>query len=123
MPKQNLRALGEQYEALAARFLMDRGYRILERNFHHHRSGELDLIAKKNGMLVICEVKYRKDISHGDPLEAVTYKKRLFLCKAALGYLSKKGYPQDTPLRFDVIGITGDGNLRHIENAFDFISF
>ncbi len=122
MPKQNLRALGEHYEEQAAKLLMNKGYRILERNFHHHRSGELDLIAKKDGMLVICEVKYRKDVSHGDPLEAVTYRKRLFLCKAALGYLSRKGYPEDTPLRFDVIGITGDGRIRHIENAFDFIS-
>ncbi len=122
MTKQNLRKVGKQYEDMAASYLEDNGYSIIDRNFHHHRRGELDLVAKKEEYLIICEVKYRSSDAYGDPLEAITFSKRRSLSKAALGYLAKKGYPADTPLRFDVIGIYGDGQIRHIENAFEFVS-
>ena len=120
----NYREIGARYEAMAADYLEKKGYEILDRNFHHHRNGEIDLMARQGKYLVCVEVKYRAGVAHGDPLEAVTFKKRLALSRLALAYLMKKGYPMDTPLRFDVIGIYGDdGEIRHIENAFEYTSF
>lgn len=119
--KQNNRKLGDYYEQKAVEYLKREGYRILERNFHAGRFGEIDIIAmNKEGILVIVECKYRKQNEHGDPLEAVDYRKQKQISKTTLFYFGKKGYGMEQPCRFDVIGIYGDGSVRHIENAFDF---
>ena len=66
----NKRAVGENYEQMAARYLQSQGARIVECNFHS-RKGEIDLIMWESGYLVFVEVKYRRDGQTGDPLEAV----------------------------------------------------
>ena len=67
------------------------------------------------------EVKYRADGRSGDALEAVTVAKIRQISKMALFYLNQKKISTDnTPIRFDVIGINGD-SITHIENAFDFV--
>ena len=81
----------------------------------------LDLIAKKDGYLVFVEVKYRSTAGSGHPLEAVSISKQKKICKAALFYMNlNKISPDNTSIRFDVIGILGD-EITHIENAFDYI--
>ena len=62
---------GSKYEDAAAEYLENAGYKILERNFYTH-FGEIDIIAWKDGMIVFVEVKYRKSLKRGHPLEAVT---------------------------------------------------
>ncbi|MBQ9631591.1 MAG: YraN family protein [Lachnospiraceae bacterium] len=116
MPWNN-REIGSKYEDLAAEYLISKGYRILDRNFRR-RGGELDIVALEDGVLVICEVKYRRSETAGDPLEAVGYRKQLQISKMTALYLSSHGYPLDSEIRFDVIGITGSGKVKHIENAF-----
>lgn len=50
--------LGRQGEALAAAFLVQKKYRIIERNYRHGRA-EVDLIAIKDDFLVVVEIKTR----------------------------------------------------------------
>ena len=117
--RRDRRALGAVYEEKAADYLQERGYAIRARNYHD-RYGELDIVAEKDGVLVIVEVKYRSGTRFGSPLEAVTPQKQRRICRAAMGYFAACGFGAEQACRFDVIGITGDGVIRHIENAFPF---
>ncbi len=117
--KQNNRAVGTHYERIAAEYLVDLGYRIREQNYHAGRRGEIDIIAEDpDGTIVFVECKYRVDASHGDPLAAVDAAKQRQICRTAMSYYAHCGYGVYTPCRFDVIGIYGDGTLKHIPNAF-----
>lgn len=116
---RNKRSVGTAHEALAASWLQERGYQILERNFRN-RLGEIDLIAEKDSVLVFVEVKYRGTNAFGDPLAAVDGRKQRRICRAALGYYADRGYREELPCRFDVIAVYADGRTEHIENAFDF---
>ena len=107
---------GSKYEDAAAEYLENAGYKILERNFYTH-FGELDIIAWKDGIIVFVEVKYRKSLKRGHPLEAVTKTKQQRIFKSAVYYLYKEG-KENAACRFDVIGIL-DGSVTHIENAFE----
>lgn len=94
------------------------GYRILAQNYVTP-FGELDLIAEKDGTIAYVEVKYRRGGSYGDPLEAVDERKQRHISKCAACHYAKYGAARDLPCRFDVIGLYGDGSIRHIENAFE----
>ncbi len=113
------RAIGRKYEQMAFEYLKRQGYRILERNFFS-RYGEIDLIAGDGRYLVFTEVKYRKDVSCGDPLEAVHAEKQKRICRTASYFCVCRGYSDATPCRFDVIAITGDGSITHIKHAFEY---
>lgn len=110
------RAIGADAEALAAAFLEKKGYRITDRNFTCP-GGELDLVAERDGALVFVEVKFRRTSAGIRPAEAVTGVKRLRLSRAVGAYLARLG-GFEGPMRFDVIEITGDGAITHLENAF-----
>lgn len=119
---RNKRQVGSFYEERAVSYLIENGYKIVERNFHAGRSGEIDIIARDaTGLLVIFECKYRADDVHGDPLLAVNYRKQRQICRTTLYYYVRHGYGMDYPCRFDVIALYGDGKIRHIENAFAFV--
>ena len=64
-------ALGKYGEELAARYLSKNGLVILERNWRCDL-GEIDVIAREKNDLVICEVKTRRTVAFGDPIESVT---------------------------------------------------
>jgi len=116
----NKRQVGTEKENLAAEYLRKKGYFIIEKNYRI-RQGEIDLIARDGTCIVFVEVKYRADGRSGDALEAVTSAKIRQISKTALFYLNQKKISVDnTPIRFDVIGINGD-TVTHIENAFDFV--
>ena len=106
-------------EDLALRHLERRGYELVERNYRT-RYGEIDLILRKDDVLVFVEVKLRRGTGFGDPLEAVTPHKQTTLRSLAEQYLSDRDPDFDT-LRFDVVGIlAGKDKLRihHVEDAF-----
>jgi putative endonuclease len=106
-------------EDLALRYLIQHGYTLLDRNYRTRR-GEIDLIVRKDDILVFVEVKLRRQTAFGDPLEAVTYRKQNTIRSVAEHYLYTRNQPFDT-LRFDVIGILVDRpevRLHHIEDAF-----
>ncbi len=125
--KAEVGRLGEQ---AAARYLKKKGYRILERNFSG-RFGEVDIIARKGDALVFVEVKTRSRSEYAAPKEAVDARKAGRIIKASQEYMQRKGLPEDTRVRFDVIGITavaeaatdsagkGEMIIEHIEAAFD----
>ncbi len=115
----NKRQVGTDYEAMAARYLEQKGYNILERNYRNPY-GEIDIIARAGNMIVFCEVKYRKGNRYGDPLAAVDVRKQRRISKVALYYTAGRKAPENVFYRFDVIGIYGDDRIEHIENAFYF---
>ena len=115
----NTRQKGMEYETLAAEYLAGRGYAILEKNFRC-RCGEIDLVARQGICLVFVEVKYRRDGGCGEASQAVDRRKQQRLSRTAMCYCLERVIPEDIPCRFDVISVTGR-ELRHYENAFDFI--
>lgn len=115
----NKRNVGTEKEAMAAEFLKHQGYRILEMNYRC-RQGELDIVAHKDDMLVIAEVKFRSGSVCGDPAEAVDVRKQRKICRVTLDYLMRHPQYNEKPCRFDVICIYGDGQIRHIKDAFLF---
>ena len=116
MTEKNRRRVGAEYEQQAAEYLERKGFRILERNYYT-RAGEIDLIARDGTYLVFVEVKYRKDARDGHPLEAVDLRKQGRIRRAARVYLRFHNYGEDTPCRFDVVGILGEA-VTHVEDAF-----
>lgn len=116
MPEQNRRQTGAEYEKKAAAYLLQQGVVILERNYRT-RSGEIDLIGWDGAYLVFFEVKYRKSLKCGHPLEAVNRRKRNQIIKTARSYLYEKRYPDTTAIRFDCIAFL-DCELSWVKNAF-----
>ena len=109
--------LGKWGEALAAEFVEQQGYEILERDWKsgHH---DLDIIARDEDTLVIIEVKTRRNRLFGDPEEAIDYKKRLSLQSAINHYV--KSHRIKIPMRFDVISIVGMiGSTPEIDHIKD----
>ena len=109
--------LGKWGEALAAEFVEQQGYEILERDWTsgHH---DLDIIARDEDTLVIIEVKTRRNRLFGDPEEAIDYKKRLSLQSAINHYV--KSHRIKIPVRFDVISIVGMiGSTPEIDHIKD----
>ena len=108
-------------ERIAEEFLTLQGCEVVDRNVRVGR-GEIDLVARDEGQVVFVEVKFRTGGSEAAPLEAVTFKKREDVAKAAALYLTRRGL-LDRPVRFDVIGITWRAALhellvQHIRNAY-----
>ncbi|MET0552762.1 MAG: YraN family protein [Vicinamibacteria bacterium] len=111
---------GQAGEDHACRFLSDRGYAVRARNFRC-RSGEIDVVAERDGIVVFVEVKERRGDGHGRGFESVTRGKRLRVIQAARRYASRFGLTE-ARLRFDVISIDwrdGKADVRHDEGAFD----
>jgi putative endonuclease len=111
--------LGRTGEDQAARFLVSKGYRILERNYST-RSGEIDLIALHQGTVAFIEVKTRSNDAFGAPELAVNRRKQQRMIKAALGYIKFKKLHQ-VPCRFDVVAIStaNEQQVELIQNAFE----
>lgn len=117
-PAQTLGSRGEQ---LAAQYLQDKGYTIIERNFTVHKVGEIDLITKKGDEIVFIEVKTRTGIQYGYPEEAVDWRKMKKISRAAQYFLSIK-HLHYAYIRFDVISVhIHDKNqlptITHIEDV------
>ena len=109
---------GKQGEDKATEFLADKGYEIIVRN-HRYRHAEIDIIAKKNKILVFVEVKTRTNLSYGMPEEFVDATKRRLIMKAAENYIFDRDWHGD--IRFDVVSViinSGTVQIHHIEDAF-----
>lgn len=114
----NKRAVGTAYEKQAGVYLAEHGYEILEYNFRC-RMGEIDIIARDGEYLVFVEVKYRKDTSRGNPLEAIDIKKQRIISKVASYYCLTHGYGETMSCRFDVVAMLGKQTTL-IKNAFEY---
>lgn len=110
-------ALGEKGETAAAEYLRRQGYAVLQQKYRA-RTGEIDIIGRKDGVLVFVEVKTRRSTRYGLPAEAVTYRKQQKIIQTALCYLVQTQQP-DAACRFDVIEVyEADGRINHLINAF-----
>lgn len=116
MAKHN--QLGKKGEQLAVDFLLKRGYNILERNYRFDKA-EVDIIAKKDAVLAIIEVKTRSTSDFGDPQDFVKPKQIQRLVKAVDEYVKEHGL--ELEVRFDIMAIVTKGktyDIEHLENAF-----
>ena len=110
--------LGFKGEELAVNHLKEAGYTILCRNYRY-RKAEIDIIASKEGILAIIEVKTRSSDYISPIAEAVNKKKINFLALAANNYILENGC--DNEVRFDIITVLRSKEtytVEHIENAF-----
>lgn len=121
-------ALGRYGEDVAAQHLVGAGLTVLARNWRC-REGELDIVACEGDALVICEVKTRRGVGFGTPLDAVTPAKAARIRRLAAHWLAVQradgerasgvGYSQ---VRFDVVSVlrpaTGPAIVEHLRGAF-----
>ncbi len=101
--------LGQQGEQQAEEYLKQQGYEILHRNWRHSHY-EIDIVALKNEVLHIVEVKIRSSARFGLPEEAVTKKKFQSLLNAADEFLYQ--HQQYQHVQYDVLAITMQKNLE-----------
>ncbi len=116
------RELGAWGEERAAKYLRGKGYTILERNFRC-RSGEIDIIARRGGIIAFVEVKLRRDADFAEAREFVTTAKQRRVILTAEYWLAS--HQTELQPRFDVIEIyapAGEWTLfpkiNHLEDAF-----
>jgi putative endonuclease len=111
--------LGKYGEDVAASFLQDRGYTILERNWRCE-IGEIDLIAKHKKLLVFIEVKTRNGSGFGHPFESVTKSKVSRMRRLAAAWVAANDAPSNG-LRLDAIAVlvrNGKVAIEHIKQVY-----
>ncbi len=119
---------GDRGEALAAAYLEERGWRVLDRNYRFERA-ELDLVCyepaagdAEGGTIVFVEVKARSGLGYGRPEEAVTPSKQQQLVRAARAYLYEREL-LSAPVRFDVVSLLVPPGqppaVEHFRHAFE----
>ncbi len=109
---------GKFGEQLTVDYLMDNGYNILERNWRY-QNAEIDIIAQKNNLIAVVEVKTRSSSNFGLPQEFVKPSKIKLLVKAIDAYVVQNDL--DYEVRFDIAAILIDQktpSLDYIEDAF-----
>lgn len=122
MTPKTKREIGREGEDLACSFLKSKGWIILDRNYYFEHA-EIDIIARDTASdtTVFIEVKMRKDPKFGQPMEFVTDDKVKLIYKAAEAWIHEHEI-EDTPVRFDIIGILNPENskpvINHIPDAF-----
>lgn len=117
--------IGVLGESVAANFLKENGFRILERN-RHESHNEIDIIAVNREFLLFVEVKTRREspTSYLSAAAAVTHAKQARLLAAASQYIRKHPKYSSYQPRMDVIEVYLEHNtntvlrINHIENAF-----
>lgn len=96
-------ALGRFGEDTAAQHLVSAGYEVLDRNWRCG-VGEIDIVARDGETLVVVEVKTRRGVGFGAPLEAVTARKAARLARLGVEYRRSAGL-SPAPLRIDLVGV------------------
>ena len=121
MRRNNRTSLGNRGEELARRFLLGRGFTILETNYRQ-RWGEVDVVARLGPEVVFVEVRTRSGDAFGSPEESVTEGKARRLAATAQTFLQERGM-EEAPWRIDLVAVRVDsrGNARisHVENAVE----
>lgn len=112
--------LGKKAEDLAAEFLIKSGYKILVRNFRYQKA-EIDIIAEKDNLIIITEVKARSTDAFMLPQESVNKRKISLIVSAANHYMEE--FNKNQEVRFDIISVLpnekGKLIIEHIVDAFE----
>ncbi|VBB48079.1 conserved hypothetical protein [uncultured Paludibacter sp.] len=110
--------LGNEGELRAQAYLREKGYRIKQTNWKF-RQWELDIVAEKDDLLIVVEVKTRSTDTFEHPQEAITPRKIKNIVNATEEYIFQFNWQGET--RFDVISVIPKGQsfvIEHIEDAF-----
>ncbi len=118
----NTKLKGDFGENAVCDYIIKKGYKIIDRNFHTPY-GEIDIIAKYNNCMCFIEVKTRKNSNYGNASEYVDKNKQKKIIESAFIYL---GENIDNEIRFDVAEVYYTENdsllsvnkINYIENAF-----
>jgi putative endonuclease len=110
----NMREQGYHGEDLAEEYLIQKGYRIVKKNFQFSKSGEIDIIAFDGDVLCFIEVKMRSNNNYGDPLSSITPAKIKKIRRTAEGYLYVNKI-DNQECRFDVVSIDNSGEQAVID--------
>ncbi len=113
-------SIGREAEQIAADFLREHGYDILDQNYTFKHMGELDIVAEIDATIVIVEVRFRRSRNYGSPEGSLTPQKLKTIRRVAQAWLSHHRR-LSCAVRFDVIAvelIDGDTQIRHHRNAF-----
>ena len=125
----NQKRLGNFGERIAENYLKNKGYQILDRNYFFRipgnpKSGEIDIIAQKSGIISFIEVKTLKEEGGRTPSispeEKVDFRKQRKLVRTAESWLMKKRIPLNSKWQIDVISVKiekGKAKINHFENA------
>lgn len=112
-------ARGREGEEEAVRWLRRHGYRVIERNART-KAGEIDCVAREDGVLCFVEIKARSGRGFGPAVAAVGAAKQRRLVRAAALWLARN--PSDAPCRFDVLGLDpadgGKWDFTLVRDAF-----
>lgn len=111
--------VGKKAENKAAHYLIEQGYEILERNYRFKKT-EIDIIVRKDNLLVFVEVKARSSNSYGHPEDFLQSDQEERIREGATNYQEKIGW--NKAIRFDIFAVefirTQGFNITHIEDAF-----
>ncbi len=115
-------SFGARGEQVAETFLASLGYRVLRRQ-HRNVGGELDLIALDGDTVVFVEVKTRRGVTHGQPVDAVDRNKQRRMTRAALVFLKQQRW-MDRRSRFDIVtvvwaAVPSPPQITHYRHAFE----
>lgn len=112
--------LGRAGEEFAARYLCDKGYTILDRNWRCGQ-GEIDIIARHQGEVVFVEVKTRSGLKFGHPFEAITASKLARMNRLAYAWCAQTS-DRVPRIRVDVIAVIAapgsEPQLEHLVRVF-----
>ncbi|MGB3607766.1 YraN family protein [Psychroserpens sp.] len=114
----NHNELGKKGELLAVDFLLKEGYSIIALNYLYQKA-EVDIIAQKEDILAVVEVKTRTSADFGDPQQFLKPKQMQRIFKAVDFFVNDN--EMNVEVRFDIIAIVMNKkgtSLEHLENAF-----
>jgi len=121
----NSKEIGKLGEDVAVKYLRSKGYKILDRNFEKRvgslKFGEIDIIARKSGTIIFCEVKALSAEKGFSPEQKVDFWKAEKIAKTAEIWLDEHGKGQDIKRQIDVLAIildfkTRKAKIRHFKN-------
>ena len=121
VPSRDKDLLGRAGERRAALHYLLRGWRIVGRNVRDY-GGEIDLIARRGGVIAFVEVKTRRESDAGEPWESVRDGQRRRIMRAAEAWLAAHPPGDDTEIRFDIVSIVKTRwrfRVERYEGAFE----
>lgn len=109
---------GKKAEEIAIAYFRENGYIIKDKNWRYCKK-EIDLVAERDGKLIIIEVKSRCERHFSDVSELITRKKMKNLVDAAEAYVIRKNLMMEVQFDYFVVIFGAYGHkTEHIQEAF-----
>ncbi|MBI9032787.1 YraN family protein [bacterium] len=122
---KNSQEFGKFGERLSAQYLVKNGFRIVETNYRCFE-GEVDIIAEKEDLLIIVEVKSRQKIDSDETLLSITKSKQRKISRATADFMEKNQQFSEHFIRFDIITVIKAPHydeyvITHYDDAFCYL--